>query len=181
MYIDDGKGKGFQVGVNSDNQLLSKSITIPQYAFQSFLKGNEFIWVSSYAATAADYVFSLRNDDQVNSLRISRFILSSTVATLWTFIKVTGGTPAGTLVTGVNTNFSSGRLATVTCYGNAAVTGSPTGSPFLKVYTPISTHSAFETNGSIVLPANTAIAVQASTTGTVAVTISGWFEAVEGA
>lgn len=179
MFIDDGKGKGFTAGIDSNNRLLVTAVTNPLSSNMAFLKGNDFVWTSSYAATANDYVFYLMNTDQLQYLRINRFIVSATGATSWTAIKVTGGTPAGTAITGLNTNFSSGKVATVTALGNAAVTGSPTGSTILKVRTAADATLALVIDGSVILPVNTAIAIQVGASVTVNVTVSGWFDTIE--
>jgi len=180
MFIDDGGGNGRQAKVSRNNQVLVLSTITSFSAWTSKEYGQDFGWVSSYAATAADYVVYIMNLDTTNYLRVNRLIFSSTVATLWTLIKVTGGTPAGTTITGTNTNFSSGKTALVTALGNAAVTGSPTGTVINKIHTAISTPFEYRVEGSIILPVNTAIAVQASATGTIAVFISGWFEDITG-
>lgn len=179
MLIDDGKGKGFVAGIDSNNRLLVTSVTSPLSSNISFLKGNNFVWNSSYAATANDYVFYLMNTDQSQYLRINRFIVSATGATSWTAIRVTGGTPGGTAITGLNTNFSSGKVASVTSLGNAAITGSPTGTTILKVRTGADSTLALTIDGSVILPVNTAIAIQVGASVTVNVTVSGWFDTIE--
>ena len=178
MYIDDGKGKGIQAEISIDNQLMVKSSTNPSYAYNSMSKGTMFRWISSYAATAADFVMYLMNTDQANLFRINRVIFGSTVNTIWTMYKITGGTPAGTAITGVNLNWGSGKVATVTALGNAAVTGSPTGTIINYGMTLANTNDMVLIEGSIVMPVNTAWAIKASATGTVYVLLEGWFEPI---
>jgi hypothetical protein len=170
MFIDDGSGHGYQVKVDSNNRVHSFSITEPAYSNISISDSQLFTFTSTYAATANDFVMYILNSNSTLPMRINRIIVSSTVATLWTIIRVTGGTPAGTAITGINQNFSSGIGATVTSLGNAAVTGSPTGTNLFLFHTPASTAQILLVEGSIVMPINTAIAIKAGATGTVAVT-----------
>ena len=168
--------KGFSAQVDEDLRLWTKTTNSPLSAEISLKKGLLFRWLSTYAATAADYVLCLKNTDPSNNLRINKLIVSNSVDTIWTSSKITAGTPAGTAITGVNMNFNSGKTAVVTALGNAAVTGI-TGATALGYFQSLAkTSLMIDTDGALILPANTTWALKASATGTIYVFAEGWFE-----
>lgn len=175
MIIEDGKGTGSLAGVNRNNHLTVAAISEMYQAYSSFEKGQLFIWNSSYAATAAQTVFAITNTDAVKALRIHQFVLSSSVAQIWNIKKLTSGTPAGTLVTPINKNFSSGKSASALCYGNAAVNGTLVGLTLFNQMSPIATPICMCSDGALILPVNTSLIITAGITGTIYVTLSAYF------
>lgn len=176
MIIEDGRGHGHQAGITQDGQLTVLSTADPISGNISFTKADYYICNSDYSATADDTVLYLKNDNSFQYFRICRIILSSSVLQKWTIYKVASGTAGGTAITPLNANFSSGKAADLTVYGDAAVTGSLTsGGIITRMRIPATQPGALDINGTIVLSVNTALAVSCDATGDVSVSICGWF------
>jgi len=175
MFIEDGQGNGNIAGVNGDGQLLASAITEPSYSNAAIDASELYAWTSQFTAGGAARVFYLKNTDPNKYLRINRVIASSTVAQLWDMNRITGGTPAGTIITGVNTNFTSGKVAQALAYGDAAVTGTLTVQRLNIAYATIFSASL---DGSIILPVNTAIGISCSAAGGIAIMVSGYYQPI---
>lgn len=178
MFIDDGAGKGIQAFISTDNQLLTKSATSPLYSYYSREKGTMFHWISTYAATANDWVMTVTNNDQANYLRLNRLIFANSVAAIWSTWNITSGTPGGTRVTPINMNWSSGKVPAVAAYGNAAVTGTLTGTAVSYYAAPAANSVQSLVEGALILPVNTTWGIKTNQTGTVYVIVEGWLEPI---
>jgi hypothetical protein len=177
MIIDDGRGRGYQAGVNETGHVFTRANSEQVHSHNAMHDATTFRIVSAYSATADDIILYFKSDDVSNYFRLESIILSSAVAQLWTIYKVASGTAGGTALTPVNTNFASGKTAEATLYGNAAVTGSLTnGGTFFSGYTPANTAITIEFAGSVLLSVNTAFAIDCNATGAVSCTIEGWYE-----
>jgi hypothetical protein len=161
--------------VNSEGQVESSAIITPFYSWISKEKSGLFTWASNYSTSGAETILYVKNQDPLNMMRHNRIMLSSEVNQLWTIIRVTGGTPAGTLLTPQNLNFASARTPLSTAYGNAEVTGSVVGSVIFRFYSLALTLTQLYLDGSIVVPYNESIAITCSAAGAIAVDIEGFF------
>lgn len=75
-------------------------------------------------------------------------------------------------------NFNSGKTANVTAFGNAAVTGI-TAATILGYFQSLAkTTLVFNTDGALILPANTTWALKSSASGTIYVFLEGWLEPI---
>jgi hypothetical protein len=175
LPIEDGKGKGNVAHVNDDNQLVVRAITQPDVEFYSEIKGDAYTWNSSYSATGGQEVISLKNTSSSKDLIIEEIIVGSTVNQVWTLFEVTSGTAAGTTITGQNLNLGSGNVASQTAFGNASVTGSLTGNNILFAQSLANEGKILDLKGALILKLGDEIALTANTTGTVYVTIVGFY------
>jgi hypothetical protein len=180
MIIQDPRtGRG--ADVDSSGNLKVNAVITPNYSHQSMDHSLLYTWMSNYSPGGAETVIYVKNLDPNKPMRHNRIMLSSAVNQLWTIIRVTGGTPAGTIVTPQNMNFASAQTPLCSALGNAAVTGSVVGTPIFRFYSLAYTPVQLLLEGSIIVPYNEAIAITCSLTGTIAVDIEGYFEEVEAA
>jgi len=162
--------------VNIDKQLLTRAVTESDLEYASEAKGKAYSWSSSYAATAAQEVISIKNTSTSDNLIIDEVAVANTVAGVFTIFEVTSGTAAGTGVTGQNLNLGSGKSADATAFGNASVTGSLSGNVLLYESVAANTGALLDLKGSLVLGQDDEIAITASATGTVYVTVIGHYK-----
>lgn len=138
--------------------------------------GNAYTISSTYAATGGQEVLYTKNTSSSLHFHAIGILAGSTVDTLWTLFKVTSGTAAGTAVVERNLNLSFADNAPATSFGNASVTGSLTGNTLYHWYTLADTTPLFiPFGGGLRLDENQEIALTADATGTVAVTLCGFF------
>ena len=102
-------------------------------------------------------------------------LVASAIAT-WDLLEVTGGTPAGTVLTFINPNMASGTVNTATAFGNAAVTGSVVGDTIMLLRTLADTSYEFFIEGAIVLGNTDKFAISFSASATVYLTVGGFWE-----
>ena len=175
MRIEDGTGINGSARVDEHNLLGVKSASLNYASFISFLTGEDVIWNSSYSATANDYVFCIRNLNQTKKLKISKIIFSNSVDSFFNVSKVTVFPTSGTSIVGYCTNFASGIVPTVSCYGDAAISGI-TAEKIIKISTPAYNSLCLNLDGRLILSSNSGIAVQCLNSGTVSISLCGWFE-----
>lgn len=163
-------------GVNKDKHVLVESVSKTDIEFQSFIKGRAYAISSTYSATANDEVISIKNDSTTLDFIVDEIVIGAGAACNFDLFEVTSGTPAGTTVTPINLNTGSGNSADLTCFGNASVTGSLSGS--VLVYdgvTAASDHATLNLKSGLVIGQEKTIAVTASATTTVRITVLGYF------
>lgn len=176
MIIEDGRGNGYQAGVDDEGNLKVIAASDPISGHVSFYESNYYILNSDYSATADDIVICITNNDSNNLFRICRMVVSSSVSQKWSIFKVGSGTPGGTELTALNANFSSSKTPLLNVYGNAAVTGGLTnGGLVTYMRVPAGMTGALEVGGTLCLSINTSIALACSATGDISVAVCGWF------
>ena len=184
MIIHDGTGTGSAAAVDKENRLLTRAVTISDLE-HSAEEGLSFTVVSTYGATSADEVISIRNTNADRKLAINNIKLvavdTGTEAVVWTLIEVTSGTAAGTTVTPLNMNLNSGVVAAATCFGGAAVTGSLAGNVIAYAVSNHDIESEIDLGGALLLAENDEIAVTVTDTDnpTVYVTVTMHYEESE--
>lgn len=167
---------GNLANVNDDEQLLVRAVTESDLEFASEDKGKAFSWSSSYAATAADEIISIKNTSQTENLIIDEITLSNSVASLFTLFEVDSGTAAGTTITGKNLNLGLSNAASVTSFGNASVTGTLTGGVILYESVGANAGALLDLRGALILGQDNEIAITAGATGTVSCTVIGHYK-----
>lgn len=175
MLIEDGSGKNPIVATTADAELKVQARIITQMGVMSMLKSAAFSWYSAYAATAGQYVISIKNTDPTKKLVIANMSLGANGVGLFTVEKVTAGTPAGTSIVATNLKLSSGLLASATAFGNASVTGITGSSIICGHYVPSSSQIYHDTEDAVILQTNDTIAIKISTSVTVAVAVHGYY------
>jgi len=178
LQIEDGTGTGAKVKVEADNALLVDAHTIPRGAFVSEQDGQTYAWTSTDATSAAEESIYVQNTSSDSELHIDKIILAGVEATVHAVLLVTGGTPAGTTITGVNMNKGSSNTAAATALGNAAVTGSVVGDIVAQAYHAALGSMTIDFEGELILGQDDAIAVRtvAGTDGIVYITIIGFYD-----
>lgn len=168
---------GNTASVSDNNRLLVASVTETGLEFESKENGKAFSWVSTYSATGGDEVLSIKNTSTSEVLVIEEVIIGSSVANVFTLFEVTSGTAAGTTLTPLNLNLGSGNSAASTSYGNAAVTGSLSGTTIAIDGVTANSFDTLDLKGGLVLQESDEIAITASATGSVYVTLLGHYDA----
>lgn len=174
MKVEDGKGRGFEQGVNDENRGLTSSKSADRVFFVSRDRGEAFSLVSIVAAaTAGDYISYLRNNSTTKYVYITEVhsgAVNSALLKLWRV----SGTPTGTEIEPENLNGTSGRTAPVTAYGDGAIAGlSPLGRAIMPPRVTGGGHEQHNYRGALILGPNQAIAIEydTGTTGGAEVTV----------
>lgn len=181
MIIDDAKGRGYQASVNQSNRLNVSSETNPRAFYASLENGLSFILVSVDASSeAGDFICYIKNTSSTKNLFIKNIHYGSVNASLGK-VWVVSGTASGTGITATNMNLSSGRAASISTYGNGAISGL-TGSKLIDIVRCGANgyiHSTYE--DALILGPNDAIAVEydTGTTGACEVTVEMHFEDID--
>lgn len=185
MIINDpSTSEGAKV---SENRLHTFSLL--EYPMESFSHtGDAFTIPAEFIAltTTASYtgILYLTNTSVTHNIHIERIRTTSTVNTLWKVLKnPTAGTliSAGTAVTPVNYNFSSGRVVTGTAKKGVDAQTVTDGTWMEQWMTGVYGVVERQYDGSIILGAGNSIAIcaQPSGAGTVGSTLSVWMEALK--
>jgi len=178
LMIEDGKGTGKLVAVDSQNRLIVKAITEDEI-LSATEEGNGYSWTNvTYDYAAADTILLVRNDSSDLNLIIREFVMSSDTPTYATIHSPTAPfVGAGTIVPGVNLNRVSGKVATASAWSNETgnVQGAVIRRPSLAVAnTDYEVHFA---GGGVILGNGQSIGVDYITNGAACrVTIYGYFE-----
>lgn len=119
LQIEDGKGKGYIAEVDEYNRLATLAVTETELISESE-DGNAYSWSNiSYDYAAADTILLVRSDSPTAVLHIDHIYLHGSTATEVVIHSPTATfTPAGTAVTGVNLNRTSGKVALATAKAN---------------------------------------------------------------
>ena len=163
------------VRIDSAGRMLGS--TISEGPLEEATDTGEAIFFNSGFATGTTNVevISVENEEAGKDLHITRFILSAIIDCIFTVFEVTSGTPAGTTLIGVNPNFGSTVVNSVTAFGNAPVTGTVAGDTLFQVHVKADTTEQIFVEGSIAMPQNSALAVTANVDTTVNVTLIGFW------
>ena len=113
LQIEDGKGSGNNVEVNSDKQLVVLAITKNELKFVSQNKGLAFSWASgTYDPDAGDTILLVKNTSATKELHIKSITLSCDTETrAVVHLPTTDVTVTGTTITGTNLNAASSNVA----------------------------------------------------------------------
>lgn len=180
LMIEDGKGTGKLAAVDSENRLSVKAVTEDEF-LSAIEDGDGYSWTNAtYDYAAADTILLVRNDSSNMNLIIREFAMSSDTATYATVHCPTATfVGAGTVVTGVNLNRVSGKVAPASAWSNETgnVQGAVIRRPSLAVAnTDYEVHFA---EGGVVLGNGQSIGVDYITNGAACrATIYGYFEEV---
>jgi hypothetical protein len=176
IQILDGKGRGNLASVNEENQLATVAVARGPLE-DAAAEGEAAFFVSTFATGTTNIeVIYIQNTETDLPLHITRLQLASSVDTIWTLFEVTSATAAGgTALTVQNPQLSSGVARSNNSFGNASVTGTLTGNN-LGIWSSlakVTEHTFLE--GSLILGNQDAVAITASTDGTVYVNVQGFW------
>lgn len=176
--IKDGTGTAYLAKVDDKNRLFTRGVAFGPLEDASEI-GEAAVWTSTYAATGGQEVIYIQNTEPSKDLHITRIQMNNTVTNVFTLFEVTSaGAATGTGITPVNPNLASGTSNSENSFGNATVGGTLTGDN-LGIWAHLASAGLdifFE--GSIILGNGDAIALTTSATGTVYVTVQGFWDAV---
>ena len=127
FVIDDGKGRGFKMEVNSENQGVVRSISETELEHSS-ISGEAYSWTTGASNVDVDDTFIFLKNTGSTSLILDRLIISGDTSATATRFDIGIGsattTPAGgVVITGVNINetFSSKASDTISRSDETAV------------------------------------------------------------
>ncbi len=174
LQIEDGKGNGQQASV-SENRLDTSARTNPRIAYIARDHGQSYTWSHSYDYDAADTILLLSNSSTTKDLSIHSIFIGSDTATQFTVHSPAYPTLAGSLVTGVNTNRTSGKAADAEAYGDE--TGNTQANVVSTGMIPAGSSAIRPVSGTVILGYHDCIAVDLVTAGAMGtVTIAGYYE-----
>ena len=165
----DGKAGVNEQFVDDEGRAGTRAIAQTDMA-HAIAEGCAYTLHSTYSATGGEEVISLKNDDV--AIHVERIVVSSTVASVVSVMRVTSGTPAGTDISTKAFNLKLGSAAApgITAFGNASVTGTVDGTIIDQQLLDATTPVDFPMDG-LTIPLGEAIFVRLATTGVVQVTI----------
>lgn len=178
MSVIKSGQNGNTANVSSEGMLSVASVSETSLEFASKSNNKAYSFVSTYAATGGDEVLYIKLTSTSDVLVVDEIVIGSSVANVFTLFEVGAGIAAGTNLAAENLNLSSGNSAPVISYGNAAVTGSLTGTNIAIDGVTAGGFQTLDLKGALVLGQNSEIAVTASATGTVYVTLIGHLKAI---
>ena len=167
MQITDGNGTNYGAKVDTEHRLRTYGVIETDFLHTNEA-GNAYIWdFPGYDYDAADTVMFIRNDGD-DSLHIHHIYLYCDTASKVQFHFPANPTVAGTLVTGVNPNRGSGKVADATAYQDE--TGNTQGTVFASEYIAANgVITTFKEEGfEIILSKNACLGVDIVTAGTMA-------------
>ena len=179
MKIQDGTGTGRLAKVNAKQRLDVTAATITQRALTAVLDAKTFTWTTSWSADTGEYIMYIKNTSKTRLLFIDKVTVNSVNAGLFELFQVTG-TPAGSIITGKNTNLTSSNSADAVSYADAEVTGLTESGRIDLARTPANGRADMELQDVLVLGLGNAIGLKyTGATGLVDVIITGYFEVEE--
>lgn len=165
MFIEDGKGSGRKASVSDKQRLNVSSKTRKRMFYISRDDQLAFNGVMpSYSATAGDYVYYIKNTSSTRNMFIQSLEFHSIQAVHWKVWKVTGTAAGGTAITAGNMNLGSGKEAEATIMGGGAtITGLTTERQIGTHRTVATGETSMDFGEALILPPNSAIAVEYDT------------------
>jgi hypothetical protein len=175
--IVGGTGNGYRAKVDRENRLLTYATTESEISHESESNKRAYTWTHAYDYDANDTILWLKNTSSSYNLIINKVGISADTTTQFIIHFPEDTTPAGTLVTGVNTNRSSNNTADALCYGDE--TGNTRGDIEVQGFVTANTFALVPQDGSIVLGIGNEFAIDLVTAGTMGiVTIRGYYHEV---
>ena len=151
MIIYGGTGNGYAAGVNEDNQLRVRAVTLSGEHFHNHHDADAYHVVFNQSPTAADdCFFYLENTSTTKDLIVEGVCVGvkdcTADDTVYFQVNDTGTRNSGTAVTPVNMNTKTSKVAEATCEKGADLDGGAatlaSGSEFFRIVFPGITDSA---------------------------------------
>ena len=115
FQIEDGSGSGKQVGVTTNSELKTHSVSVSEEHSANMDYGEAYSWTFSDDPDANDdCIFYIKNTNDKNLCLEGLDLYVSGACEVYFEVDNTGTTAAGTDVTAANLNTSSGKSAVVT-------------------------------------------------------------------
>ena len=165
MKIEDGRGKNGDMSVSKSQRgnVSAKSRKRMFYISRDDQLAFNAV-MPTYSATAGDYVYYIKNTSSTRNLFIQSLEFHSVEAVHWKIWKVTGTAASGTAITPGNLNLGSGKTAEATVMGGGAtITGLTTDRQIGTHRTEATGEAGMDFGEALILPPNSAIAVEYDT------------------
>jgi len=162
----DGKGGLNEMAVDSEGRADVRAITENDFA-HSVDEGVGYTFHSTYSATGGEEVWSLQNDGM--DIHVDKIVVSTSASGVFSVMRKTTGTPAGTTMNGRNAFLGKAVMPNVTAFGSASVTGSVDGDVIDAQDIGTSSPYTFNLDGAIIAQTE-AMFVRAATNGIIYVT-----------
>jgi len=177
FQIEDGKGSGRRVAIDSNNRIETAAIVESQISEESGSGGRAYAWVSvTYSYAANDTVLLVKNLSSVDDLVIERINLTTDTTTICHVHLVECPIPTGTDVTGVNLNRSSANVANANAKSNETTNVRSISGIIDTISLEANRDHRLGFSGSVILGTNDCIAVDFVTAGTAGtVTLTGYY------
>ena len=175
IQLIDGKGTGGAAEVENQ-KLVTIDEGLTSFA-RAALRGDAYVWHTvAYSATAADTIQAVRNTSSSRNLHIEKLVLSTNASGVaQVHVVPNSAALAGTGITGVNLNFTSGNVAPADAQTDET-TNSSQGTRITSVELPADSVITVEYNGALILDTNDTVAVDyVETTSAPEVSIFGYF------
>ncbi len=138
--ILDGLGRGNEVEVNDERELVVRAITEPEIEHASGKLGSAYSWVSANTDININdtRLFVKNTGDTPLIMDSATFLPAATVAEYTINLGRATTTPTGTVITGVNLNATSGNVADATAFDDETAVAD--GDPIMWIHTlPLAT------------------------------------------
>jgi len=179
VFIQDGKGRGFNAEVSDDNHLQVDSFALPLVAEISKIDGQTYSWASTYNVDGGSSIIYLQNTSPTKNLVIDEVDVGGLSGAIWELWTCTSD-GAGAVISGTNHNLNSSNDAEARAFGNENITANSSGLLVGYAMHGDAGEESFHTRDSLILGQNDAIIVKtpptAITTTSGICTIIGYFE-----
>lgn len=157
----DGKGGTNEAAVSAQGRQEVNALVGSHFS-DAVTNNRGFLFYSTYSATGGEEVWLLQNDG--TDIRIDRIIVSTSASGIFTIMRQTSGTAAGTTMNGRNGILGNPVMPDVTAFGGASVTGTVDGEALVGHDVGTSTPFIFALD-ELVIPRTEALFVRAEVSG----------------
>ena len=176
LSIKDGTGKGYTAKVNKRNKLEVEAAIFSESRLVAKDDAETYLWTSSFSANTGEEVIYVKNTSKTKVLIIDKVTVNGVLTGLFE-LHIATGTVGGTVITGANSNLTSGNVADATSYGDAAVTGLTIGNRIDLARIPANGRATMELNDVLILGQNNAITVTyTGSTSIVDLIVTGYYQ-----
>lgn len=179
VFVQDGKGRGFNAEVTADNHLQVDSFVLPRVAEISKEDGQTYSWSSRYIVDGGSSIIYLQNTSPTRNLVIDEIDIGGVSGTIWELWTCTTD-GAGTIVSGINHNLTSSNSPEARAFGDANITSNSSGALLGYAIHANSVEESFHTKDTVVLGQNDAIIVKTPPASVTTIsgicTVIGYFE-----
>jgi hypothetical protein len=121
MLIHGGTGNGYAAKVDEHNRFRTYATIESELSHASENHGASYVWTASDDINTTDSIIWLRNDNTTENLIIECISVNNNIVGSWFIYCPTGTTADGNVITGVNSNRQSGKVALATCRSDATL------------------------------------------------------------
>lgn len=162
MHIDDGTGKGTRVEINSENRMLTETISTTPEHHANRSHGLSFNAIFAVNPDGVDdCIFYLKNGDDIDLVIEGVWWQTSAAEEVYYKLGDTGTAVKtnGADITPANLNAGSGKVADVTCYSNTGdgavdITGISGGTTIQKLWLTSATSNMFNCEQDLIITKN---------------------------